>query len=410
MTLWLLGASACSVDNSSRFAGSGGAGGTVGVVAGAAGMLNGAFLTRPIPDAQHLEVTETCPAGMRDGKRCIPDRVLARSAVCYSGYRANENPNAFHYPTEAEVKQDLDLLVRAGYSFIRVFDATPHAETVLKVITDNGFDIKVQLGVWIAGSKIKADVANQLQISKGIALANQYPNLVVGVSVGNETLDSWSSVHTDPADLVEYLKQVRGSIAQPVTTDDLYPPFELLGGYQDVLAVLKTVDYLSVHVYAHIDASFDSWEYKQENVPAGPERAQAMMKAALAYSKITIVNVRSTLKQFDLELPIVIGEAGWKSHVTDRSKVAEAVFAHQVNQQLFFDGLEDWTHGAGRDADSAGTAFYFEAFDEPWKTSDDGWGLFDTNRNAKYAMWNKFPDLTPTGAMPYSAADALYFK
>ena len=410
ISLWLVCTSACSQDNSTRFPGSGGAGGSGGAAAGAAGAPNSVFLTRAIPDFQHLEVTETCMGGMRDGKRCIPDRVLARGAVCYSGYRANENPNAFRYPTEAEVKEDLDLLVRAGYSFIRMFDATPHAETVLKVITDNGFDIKVQLGVWIAGSKIKSDVANQLQISKGIALANQYPSLIVGVSVGNETLDSWSSVHTDPADLAAYIKQVRDGITQPVTTDDLYPPFELLGGYQDVLGVLQSVDYLSVHVYAAIDASFDNWDYQQAGVAAGPERAQAMMKAALAYSKTTISDVRKTLKQVNLDLPIVIGEAGWKSRVTDKTKVAEAVYAHPVNQQMFFDALEDWTYGAGRDADSAGTAFYFEAFDEAWKTSDDGWGLFDTNRNARYVMWSKFPELMPPGATPLTSADAQYYK
>ncbi len=402
--------SACSVDNSSRFAGTGGQGGGSASSAGAAGASNAAFLQRAIPDAQHLDVMETCPNGERDGKRCIPDRVLARRAVCYSGYRSNENPNTNTYPSEAEVKEDLELLARGGYSFLRVFDASPHAETLLKVIADNSLDFKVQLGVWIKGSKAKADAANQLQISKGIALANQYPTLVVGVSVGNETLDSWSSVLTDPGDLAAYIGQVRASIKQPITSDDLYPPFELVGGYQDVLQVLKAVDYLSVHVYAAIDASFASWDYEQLNVPEGPARADAMMKAALAYTKLNIVNVRSTLKQVNLDLPIVIGEAGWKSHLTDRTKKAEAVFAHEVNQQIFFDALTDWVYGAGRDPNSPGAAFYFEAFDEPWKTSDDGWGLFDTNRIAKYVMWHAFPELTPPGATPFTSANAAYFK
>lgn len=408
--LGLVASSACSVDNSSRLEGNGGQGGANAAVAGAAGSPNTAFLQRPIPDAQHLDVTETCPNGERAGKRCIPDRVLARHAVCYSGYRSTQNPNANSYPSEAEVKEDLELLLRGGYSFLRIFDASQHAQTLLKVISDNGYDVKVQLGVWIKGSKTKADVDNQLQISQGIALATQYPNIVVGVSVGNETLDSWSSVLTDPGDLADYIAQVRAGIAQPVTTDDLYPPFELVGGYQDVIKVLRAVDYLSVHVYAAIDASFASWDYQQLAVPEGPARADAMMKAALAYTKLHIATVRSTMKQFDLDLPIVIGEAGWKSRLTDRSKVAEAVYAHEVNQQLFFDALEDWVYGAGRDKDSPASAFYFEAFDETWKTSDDGWGLFDTNRVAKYVMWHAFPELMPPGATAYTSADARYFK
>ena len=407
--LGLFALSACSVDNSSRLEGAGGQGGASIAAAGAAGSPNTVFLQRPIPDAQHLDVTETCPNGERAGKRCIPDRVLARHAVCYSGYRANQNPNAFTFPSEAEVKEDLDLLLRGGYSFLRIFDASQHAQTLLKVISDNGYDVKVQLGIWIKGSKAKADAANQLQISQGIALAAQYPNIVVGVSVGNETLDSWSSVLTDPADLADYIKQVRAGIAQPVTTDDLYPPFELGGEYLPVLQVLQSVDYVSMHVYAAIDASFGSWDYSQLNSPEGPTRADAMMKAALAYTKLHFANVRKTLAQHELDLPIIVGEAGWKSRVTDRSKSGEAVFAHEVNQQLFFDELEDWVYGAGRDQDSPATAFYFEAFDETWKTSDDGWGLFDTNRVAKYVMWSKFPELTPPGATPYTSNDARYF-
>jgi exo-beta-1,3-glucanase (GH17 family) len=347
---------------------------------------------------------------MRDAKRCIPDRVLARPAVCYSGYRAGQNPNLNVFPSEAQVKEDLDLLVRANYSFLRLFDATEHAATVLKVITDNDLDIKLQLGVWIRGAKATQDTANQAEISRAIALAIQYPKIIVGVSVGNETLDSWSSVLTPPADLVGYIAQVRAAITQPVTTDDLFPPLELQSGYQDVLAVLQAVDYLSVHVYAAIDASYSGWDFGQIYVPVGPGRAQAMMAAAQAYTEKTIVDVRKVLAANNLDLPITIGEAGWKSRVTDRTKVAEGVFAYEVNQQQFFAGLEAWTYGANHDADSPGTAFYFEAFDEPWKTTDDGWGLFDTQRNAKYVLWSQFPDLTPPGAPAYTAADALYFQ
>jgi exo-beta-1,3-glucanase (GH17 family) len=270
--------------------------------------------------------------------------------------------------------------------------------------------VKVQLGIWIAGSKSKADAANQLQITQGIALATQYPSIVVGVSVGNETLDSWSSVLTDPADLAAYIGQVRGAVTQPVTTDDLYPPFELGSGYENVVTVLQAVDYLSVHVYAEIDASYNSWDYEQQSVPAGPARAQALMAAALTYTKSNIATIRRTLASVNLDIPVTIGEAGWKSRVTDTTKAAEVVYAHEVNQQIFFDSLEDWTYGAGRDTDTPSTSFYFEAFDEPWKTTDDGWGLFDTNRNAKYVLWSKFPELMPAGATQYTSADALYYK
>jgi exo-beta-1,3-glucanase (GH17 family) len=409
-SLALLGASACSSGDDSRTDAAGGAAaGGPSAVAGP-NPNNATFLTRAIPDASHADVTETCPDGMRDGKRCIPDRVLARPAVCYSGYRTGESPSLSRYPTEDEVKEDLELLVHAGYSFIRLFDSSQHAQTVLKVITDNGFDIKLQLGIWIAGSKSKADAQNQLQISQGIALATQYSSIVVGVSVGNETLDTWSSVLTDPADLADYIMQVKAGVTQPVATDDLYPPFELGPGYENVSAVFQVVDYLSVHVYAAIDASFGSWGYEELGFPAGPARAQAMMQDALIYTKSSLKLVQEALALSNVSIPITIGEAGWKSRVTDPTHLAEPAFSHEVNQQMFFDSLEDWAYGAGRDASSPATAFYFEAFDEPWKTTDDGWGLFDTNRNAKYVMWSKFPELTQPGAPAYTGADAIYYQ
>jgi hypothetical protein len=45
--------------------------------------------------------------------------------------------------------------------------------------------------------------------------------------------------------------------------------------------------------------------------------------------------------------------------------------AHPVNQKLFHDDLTSWVYGAAKDADSPLAAFYFEAFDEPWKGA---WG------------------------------------
>ena len=39
---------------------------------------------------------------------------------------------------------------------------------------------------------------------------------------------------------------------------------------------------------------------------------------------------------------------------------------------------------------------------------DDGWGLFDSDRKAKYVIWGTFPDKKPANAPNYSDADAVY--
>ncbi|HEY2515997.1 MAG TPA: glycosyl hydrolase family 17 protein [Polyangiaceae bacterium] len=348
------------------------------------------------------------------GQRAIPPDVLSRQAIGYSGYRDGQSPDTQTYPTEAQVKEDLQILIRGGWTFLRLFDCSPFAASVLKVIRDNGFDVKVMSGIWIAGDKANHDAENQAQIDQCTALYATYGDIVVAVSVGNETLDSWSSVLVKPAELAGYIQEVRGRVTQPVTTDDSYLPFTLgqdgATSYANVVLVAKVVDFLSLHVYAFVDAAYDSWDWQQLSVPAGHARAVAMMGAALDYTKASLDQVRAAMTMHGLSLPIVIGEAGWKTSATDLTDDATEVYrAHPVNQKLFYDAFADWVYGASKDASSPIAAFTFEAFDEPWKTTDDGWGLFDVNRQARYVMWSTFPDLKPAGAPAYSDNDAVYY-
>jgi hypothetical protein len=179
--------------------------------------------------------------------------------------------------------------------------------------------------------------------------------------------------------------------------------------YADVLDVAKSVDFLSIHVYAYIDAPW-SWDWKQLSVPEGPERATAMMNAAMAYTKSAVRNVKSALAMNKLDRPIMLGEAGWKSE-NSRTTDKDATFrAHPVNQKIFYDALMSWVYGGAKDSSSPRGVFYFEAFDEPWKSEDDNWGLFDVDRRAKYVLWDAFPDLKPADAPSYTESDAVYYK
>lgn len=344
-----------------------------------------------------------------EGKRCLPDDVMHRHAIAYSGYRTGQDPRTETYPSKEEILDDLKLLQRGGWTLLRLFDSGVHGQRTVEVIAENDLDMKVQLGVWIDGPKETDDEANQIQIENGIALANEYEDIVISVSIGNEVLDDWSSVRTPPADLAEYILQVRDEITQPVATDDMYIPFQMQGQYADVDQVIEVVDFLSVHVYAFIDAQW-SWPWKQLELPDGPERAPAMMEEGFEYTKAAFKSVRTALTLMDLDLPLVIGEAGWKSRPTKPDPAAgEAFRAHQVNQKVFYQQLMNWVYGEGRDADSPVGAFYFEAFDEPWKGQDDGWGLFSVEREAKFVIACDFPELAPEGEPAYTLEDAVYY-
>lgn len=116
------------------------------------------------------------------------------------------------------IKQDLDLLVAGNFRLIRLFDSSDKvAKQTLKVIRDNSLDIKVMLGVWTASGN---DSFNQAEIARAVALAKQYSDIVVALSVGNETMVSWSFNPLSVNQMAAYIKSVRSQVTQPVTTDD----------------------------------------------------------------------------------------------------------------------------------------------------------------------------------------------
>jgi exo-beta-1,3-glucanase (GH17 family) len=263
--------------------------------------------------------------------------------------------------------------------------------------------------VWIDGPKATKDAKNQADIARGVMLANEYKDIIIGVSVGNEVLDDWSSVKTPPADLAEYIKQVRDQVTQPVTTDDMYPPYGFGGSYGDVIKVVEQIDYVSLHVYAFIDAQW-SWDYKQERYPVGPDRAAAMMAAAMDFTKEAVYGVKMSHMARGIDLPIVIGEAGWKSAPTKPGESGEQFRAHPLNQQQYYRAFMSWVAGPDRDVRSPEAAHWFEAFDEPWKGPDDGWGLFDSERKPKFVVSCSYPELVPSGPTEYAATDAIFFQ
>jgi hypothetical protein len=77
---------------------------------------------------------------------------------------------------------------------------------------------------------------------------------------------------------------------------------------------------------------------------------------------------------------------------------------------MYLDGLATWA-AAGRAGDGPKAVFYFEAFDEAWKQGDDGWGLFNAQRQARYAIQSTHAASATFVYEPgtYAAADAVYY-
>jgi exo-beta-1,3-glucanase (GH17 family) len=341
--------------------------------------------------------------------RPLSPEFSTRKAVAYSPYRtaANEAGLAAEVIPKANIKQDLDLLLAAGFRLIRVFDSDDKvAKQTLEVIQDNKLNLKVQLGVYIQSG---ADAFNQTQVARAVALANGFKDIVLAVSIGNETMVSWSFNKSTPEVMAGYIKTVRNQITQPVTTDDNYAFWA-----SAPLAITDVIDFVSLHTYAELDTYFDPtrWEWKRKDVPAA-QRAVAMMDAAIAETKRQYDEARTFLDSRGLSrMPITIGETGWNAVDVGRLNFR----AHPVNQKMYLDRLDTWA-AEGRAGAGPKAVFYFEAFDEPWKQGDDKWGLFNKDRQARYAIQALNADNTPAGSATwvwepgtYADADALYFQ
>ncbi len=73
------------------------------------------------------------------------------------------------------------------------------------------------LGAWIAPEARAgaARAANRAQVDDAVRLANAYPDLVIGLVVGNETQVSWSGHKVRPEVLIGWLREARRGTAVP---------------------------------------------------------------------------------------------------------------------------------------------------------------------------------------------------
>ena len=327
----------------------------------------------------------TPTAVSQSDRRELPQAFVTRAAVNYSPYRTSRGPADLgsEVITPANVLQDLRLVQATGIGTIRLFSSRAFAETVLRVIRDNNLDLKVQLGSFpVPPTTAAIEAENQAEIEAQIRLANAFPDIVLAVSVGNEKLVEWSANRMDPPVLAAYLRKVRAAVRQPVTINDNW----LYWSKVDKV-IAESVDFAAVHVYPFLDTFYDptKYDWRQKSVPEG-QRAQAMIDATITEAKKQFEDARAGLVKFGLgSIPMVIGETGWAA-VDTNGGPALAFRAHPVNQKMYFDALQVWATQGRRDVQGPKAIFFFQAFDEPWKQGDDGWGLFNAQRQARYTV------------------------
>lgn len=321
------------------------------------------------------------PAGdvpAADDARQTPADLLAGEvmAVAYSGFREGQHPDrgaGAVNPSAPEILEDLEILVAHGFRLIRLYDSGKNSAETLALIRQHDLPLKVLLGIWldaevsnhegcpwldepIPDETLAANVLrNEAEIGRAIELARRYADIVIAINVGNEALVDWNDHMVPVEQVINYVRQVKAAVEQPVTVADNY-----LWWIQDGAALAAEVDFLGVHTYPQ-------WEGKT-------------IDEALAYTIENIEGVRSALPGKS----IAILEAGWATTAVEFGERAS-----ETSQARHFHELREWASAENM------TVFFFEAFDEPWKGdpaqplgAEKHWGLFFVDRSPKYLFRN----------------------
>ena len=295
-------------------------------------------------------------------------------AVAYSGFREGQHPDrgeGANNPSDAEILEDLEILVDNGLTLIRLYDSGENSEATLRIIREHKLPIKVMQGIWL-----RAEVSNhggcewvhepqpqeeldenrrlnEAEVQAGIELAIAFDDIVVAVNVGNESLIYWNDHLVSVEQMIDYVKTVQAAIEQPVTVAENY---EWWAHHGHELG--QVVDFIGVHTYP-------AWEHQP-------------IDNAMNYTIDNMQMVRNTLP----DRPMAILEAGWASTAIEFGERA-----NETDQQRYFDELMAWGE------ENNVTVFFFEAFDEPWKGHIDNelaaekhWGLFFVDRTPKQVM------------------------
>jgi exo-beta-1,3-glucanase (GH17 family) len=256
--------------------------------------------------------------------------------------------NGVKSPADApSIRADLRVL-RDKFDALVTYDALHGAEQIAPIAAQLQFHALI-IGVW--------NPADDAEVAAALAAARGYPQLVVGISLGNETIFAHRS---DPATLVARIARIRAQApAVALTTTE---PFHIYyePGSQ---ALLQQLDFLLVNVHP----IFQPW------FRDAPDSNAAQF----------VVNVVSKLRPLACG-PLLVKETGEPTApaAAGYSPERQASFYRELRRVL---------------TPTPAQAFaYFAAFDAPWRASDASpapgahpeeghWGLYDSARRPKPA-------------------------
>ena len=334
-------------------------------------------------------------------------------AISYGGYRQKSRDIQ---PTIPELKEDMKILSAMGVKILRTYNVQlQQAPNLLKAISelkkeDSNFEMYVMLGAWIdcqnawTGQEPNHDIESEQnagEIDRAVALANQYPDIVKIIAVGNEAMVRWAtSYFVRPKVILKWVNHLQDLKKTDKLPKDLWitssDDFSSWGGGElsyrtpDLEKLIKAVDYISMHTYpmhnSHYNPAF--WLVPEnEHELSDAEKIESAMLRAKEFAVKQHDSVSNYVKSLGVNKPVHIGETGWATVSNGHYGENGSRAVDEYKQGRYYQLIRAW---AKKERVSC---FYFEAFDEQWKDagnalgSENHFGLINLKGQVKYGLW-----------------------
>ena len=347
-------------------------------------------------------------------------------AISYGGYRGKCRDTV---PSVDQIKDDMRILSAMDVKILRTYN-TELAElpNLLRAITelkqeDSSFEMYLMVGAWInckdawtnhPDHSREDEPYNKAEVQRAVQYAQQYPEIIKMISVGNEAMVHWATSYFVPPSVilkwVNYLQDLKKEGDLPsdlwITSSD---DFAAWGGAsdnyhtEDLNRLITAVDFISMHTYAFHNSHYspDYW-YSRDPSLSKIEQIDASMQRAGEFAIGQYNDVKQYILSLGIDKPIHIGETGWATASNGFYGAEGSQAADEYKSKKYYDYMRKWSNENGV------SCFYFEAFDEPWKDtenpmgSENHFGLFTVDGKAKYALWSSvdkgiFSGLTRNG-------------
>ncbi|MGB2143740.1 MAG: glycosyl hydrolase family 17 [Flavobacteriaceae bacterium] len=335
-------------------------------------------------------------------------------AISYGGYRKSSRD---FQPTIGELKEDMKILHAMNIRILRTYNVQlAHTSNILKAIRelkneDPTFEMYLMLGAWIDCKNAWTDKPvdhniesenNAAEIDRAVSLAQEYPEIVKVIAVGNESMVKWAtSYYVQPNVILKWVTHLQSLKEKGDLSKDLWitssDNFASWGGgdpqyhVEDLTKLIKAVDYLSVHTYPMHDTHYNPvfWGvFGNETELSSLKRIDIAMNRANTYAISQVDSVARYIKSLGIYKPIHVGETGWASASNGFYGAKGSKATDEYKESIYYNNIRQWTN------ENNMSCFYFEAFDEPWKDahnkggSENYFGLFTVDGKAKYALWD----------------------